>query len=44
MTTVNKIQCHNFSLCVAKINLTLKAILERQAAFTGCDRKRFRMV
>ena len=34
MTTINKIQCHNLSLCVTKINLTLKAILEKQAAFT----------
>ena len=34
MTTINKIQCHNLSLCVTKINLTLKATLEKQAAFT----------
>ena len=34
MTTINKIQCHNFSVSVTKINLTLKAILEKQAAFT----------
>ena len=34
MTTINKIQCHNLSLSVTKINLTLKVILEKQAAFT----------
>ena len=34
MTTIKKIQCHDLSLCVTKINLTLKAILEKQAAFT----------